>query len=166
MYLIWINAVLRLWVQLWSAAVCDCVLSPVMAHYGGVMMILMMMMMMKERRSVRRGMPAAGDRTSVMESVFRGLSAAVFLNTWTQFSQGECPDASRDTSLSRCWPLLLLQMMDSWSAGDWTSSYAAWWRCWRPWVKSSFTLFSSLTSLFFKSWCVRIRFLMHEVHIN
>lgn len=52
-------------------------------------------------------------------------------------SRWVCADASWDTSLSRCWPLLLPQMMDSWSAGDWTTSYAAWWRRWRPWVKSS-----------------------------
>ncbi|XP_016376213.1 secretagogin [Sinocyclocheilus rhinocerous] len=66
-----------------SPAVCDCVLSPVTAHYGGVMM------MMKERRSARSRKPAAVDRTAVMESVFRGLSAAVFLNTWTQFNRDD-----------------------------------------------------------------------------
>ncbi|KTF83666.1 hypothetical protein cypCar_00030972 [Cyprinus carpio] len=71
-----------------SPAVCDCVLSPVTAHYGGVMMMMMMMMMM-ERRSTRSRKPAAVDRTAVMESVFRGLSAAVFLNTWTQFSRDD-----------------------------------------------------------------------------
>ncbi|XP_043089044.1 secretagogin-like [Puntigrus tetrazona] len=47
------------------------------------------MMMMMERRSVRSRTPAAVDQTSVMESVFGGLTAAVFLNTWTQLSRDD-----------------------------------------------------------------------------
>ncbi|XP_026145192.1 secretagogin-like [Carassius auratus] len=41
------------------------------------------------RRSAGSRKPAAVDQTAVMESIFRGLSAAVFLNTWTQLSRGD-----------------------------------------------------------------------------
>lgn len=131
----WINIVVCMWVQLWSsaAAVCDCVLSPVTAHYGGLADGAD-----GEEEPWSCWTPAAADPTAVMENVFRGLSAAAFLNTWTQFSHGECRDERAwDTTLWAAADLLLHpQMTDSSSAGNSTTFYSAWWRRWRLWVKS------------------------------